>query len=180
MRGDGEKIRRKTGDGGTFAAAPLRALLEPPTEALGYELVHVEYAPERGKNVLRIYIDAPGGIRVDDCEAVSRQLSAVLDVEQPLALSGAYELEVSSPGLDRPLVAPEHFRRHTGKRARITLNAPRDDGRRRYTGTLLEADEERVVLLVDDADEAKCELTYAEMRMARLEPALNAPRGQRA
>ncbi|MDA7967561.1 MAG: ribosome maturation factor RimP [Gammaproteobacteria bacterium] len=179
MRGGGEKNQRKQADGGGIsAAAPLRALLAPPTEALGYELVHVEYAPERGKNVLRIYIDAPGGIRVDDCEAVSRQLSALLDVEQPLALSGAYELEVSSPGLDRPLVAPEHFRRHTGKRARITLNAPRDDGRRRYTGTLLEADEERVVLLVDDA--AKCELTYAEMRMARLEPALNAPRGQRA
>ena len=75
-------------------------LLEPVVEAAGFELVHVEFVT--GNNaVLRLYIDAPGGIQVEDCEAVSREVSALLDVEDPLP--GAYHLEVSSPGLDRPL-----------------------------------------------------------------------------
>jgi len=161
--------------GGMATMAALRALLEPPAEALGYELLHLEYAAERGRNVLRVYIDAPGGIRVDDCEAVSRQLSELLDVEEPLRC--AYELEVSSPGLDRPLVKPEHFRRHAGRRARIVMRAPGagrecgDAGRRRYTGELLEADEQRVVLRIDGR---RHELAYDEIRTARLEPAFDA------
>jgi len=162
--------------GGMTAIATLRALLEPPVDALGYELLHLEYAAMRGRNVLRVYIDAPGGIRVDDCEAVSRQLSELLDVEQPLP--GAYALEVSSPGLDRPLVTPEHFRRHTGRRARIVMHAPPggDAGRRRYTGELLEADERRVVLRIDGE---RHELAYSEMRAARLAPSFDATAARR-
>lgn len=161
--------------------AALRTLLEPPVDALGYELLHLEYAAQNGRNILRVYIDAPGGIRVDDCEAVSRQLSALLDVEQPL--SAAFDLEVSSPGIDRPLVKPEHFRRHTGSRARIVMHSRDGDAhaggdshaaqdsppraRKNYTGELLEADEQRVVLRVDGE---RHELAYAHMRMARLAP----------
>ena len=99
----------------------LRNLLEPPLDGMGYELLHLECATDGGRNVLRLYIDAPGGIGVDDCEEVSRRVSVLLDVED--ALPSAYLLEVSSPGLDRPLVKPEHFRRFagTGSRARIVM-----------------------------------------------------------
>ncbi len=155
----------------------LRNLLEPPVEALGYELLYLELAAHGGDNVLRVYIDAPGGIQVDDCVAVSRQLSALLDVEDPL--KSAYQLEVSSPGLDRPLVKPEHFRRFVGSRARIVMNAgvmnvgvmnigaSSEHRRRRFSGELLEADARRVVIEVDGE---RYELAYHDMNMARLEP----------
>ncbi len=144
--------------------AALRDLLEPAVDALGYELVHLEFAAQGGNSVLRVYIDAPGGIRVDDCETVSRQLSARLDVED--AVDSAYLLEVSSPGIDRPLVKPEHFRRFTGSRARIVMRA-HVLGRRRFTGELLEADERRVLLEVDGEP---YELAYDDMATARVEP----------
>ncbi len=86
----------------------LIELLEPTIESMGYELVHMEFSG----STLRLYIDAPGGIEVDDCAQVSRQVSAIMDVEDPL--KNAYNLEVSSPGLDRPLVKPAHFQRFTG------------------------------------------------------------------
>ena len=84
----------------------LRSLLEPMVERLGYELVHVTLGGSKTRT-LRMFIDAPGGITVDDCERVSRQVSDVLDVEG--MVEGEYTLEVSSPGLDRPLVKQEHF-----------------------------------------------------------------------
>lgn len=148
--------------------ATLRGVLEAPVEALGYELLHLELAG-RGSRILRIYIDAPGGIRVDDCEAVSRQLSAVLDVELDAAMPDAYHLEVSSPGLDRPLVKPEHFRRYVGQCARVMLNAPRD-GRRRFTGELLEADANADGGVALNVDGERVQLAYDEMAAARLEP----------
>ena len=141
----------------------VRELLEPSVEALGYELLHIEFGGQAG-NILRIYIDAPGGIEVDDCATVSRQVSAILDVEDPL--KNAYTLEVSSPGLDRPLVKPEHFKKYAGERAKIVMHT-HILGRRRFTGTMLEADEEQVVV---EADGESYELPYAEMESARLEP----------
>lgn len=146
----------------------LRNLLEPPLDRMGYELVHLECATDGGRRVLRLYIDAPGGIGVDDCEAVSRRVSVLLDVEDEDALPSAYLLEVSSPGLDRPLVKPEHFRRFagTGSRARIVMQAG-VGGRRRFTGELREADERRVVLEVDGEHH---ELAYDQMDTARLDP----------
>ena len=143
---------------------PLRKLLDPTVDALGYELVHLEFSTAGGDSILRVYIDAPGGIRVDDCEAVSRHLSAVLDAED--ALHSAYLLEVSSPGLDRPLVKPEHFRRFAGSRAKIVLNAG-VRGRRRFTGELREAGERGVVIEVDGE---RYELAYDDIDTARLAP----------
>jgi ribosome maturation factor RimP len=142
----------------------LRALLEPPVENLGYELVHVEFGSQGKDAVLRVYIDAPGGIQVDDCESVSRQLSAVLDVEDPL--NSSYFLEVSSPGLDRPLVKPEHFRQFVGDNARIVM-ANHILGRRRFTGQMVEAGIDAVVLEVDGES---YELPYKDMESAQLEP----------
>lgn len=145
-------------------AAKLRGLLEPPITALGYELVHIEFVSAGKERILRLYIDAPGGIRVDDCESVSRQVSMLLDVEEPLPAS--YALEVSSPGLDRPLVTPQHFRRFIGSRAMIVMH--RDAGDQRcFTGELLAAEKRHVVLEVDGE---RHQLAYHEMNSARLKP----------
>ncbi len=144
----------------------LRELLEPSVDALGYELVQLEFS----SGVLRVYIDAPGGIRVDDCAKVSRRLSAVLDADD--AVEAEYSLEVSSPGLDRPLVRPAHFQRFCGHLARIVMkrNAPDFPGlaqRRKFCGRLVEASEHCVVLEVDGES---VELAYADIDSARLEP----------
>ncbi len=97
---------------------------------------------------LRVYIDSPEGVDVDDCADVSRQLSAILDVEDPIA--GEYSLEVSSPGLDRPLVLPEHYRRFVGETVKLTLAQPLA-GRRKFKGRLLEATDDHVVVEAEGA-----------------------------
>jgi ribosome maturation factor RimP len=105
---------------------------------MGYELVAVEFFQRGGgAGTLRVYIDHERGITLDDCTAVSHQLSGVLDVEDPLP--GHYDLEVSSPGLDRPLVFPEHFVRFAGQRVRLRL-AEKIEGRRNLEGVLLGPD----------------------------------------
>lgn len=144
----------------------LRAAFEPAVESLGYELVHLEWASAGGGRALRVTIDAPGGIRVDDCEAVSRRLDALPAADG--AWRQAAHLEVSSPGLDRPLVTPAHFRRFTGHRARIVLRESDADGRRRFCGALVEAGERGVLLEVDGA---RIALAYRDMATARVEPA---------
>ena len=123
----------------------LLELLEPPVRALGYELVDLD-ARVGGQGLLRIYIDQDDGIDLEDCERVSRQLSALLDVEEPRP--GSYTLEVSSPGLDRPLRTAAHFERFAGSEARIRLRLPQD-GRRNFRGRLGGIDEEFVVIEVD-------------------------------
>lgn len=143
----------------------LRAAIEPAIDALGYELLHLEFSSRGDGRVLRLYIDAPGGIRVDDCEAVSRRLNALPDTLD--ALRVAEHLEVSSPGLDRPLVKPAHFQRFTGRRARIVMRVPGAAGRRRFSGELLAAGDERVLLEVDGE---RIELAYRDMATARVEP----------
>src|SRR5882762_4277283 len=111
----------------------LIALIEPVLVQLGYELVELEYAAGRSQAVVRIFIDKPDGITVEDCERVSREVAALLDVDDPIPT--AYTLEVSSPGFDRLLRTPAHFERFVGSRVFVELKVPRA-GRRRYTGTL--------------------------------------------
>jgi ribosome maturation factor RimP len=142
----------------------LIALIEPLLASLGYELVELEYGAGRSQGTLRIFIDKPEGIRVEDCENVSREVSALLDVEDPIP--SAYSLEVSSPGEDRVLRKREHFDRFAGSRVFIELKAPRD-GRRRYTGDLLSVTDEGVVL---EVDRQKVELRFAEIGKAKLAP----------
>ena len=115
-------------------------------EDMGLELVEIQYRREGHGWVLRMYIDSEQGITVDDCTAVSREISAWLDVED--LIEHAYHLEVSSPGLDRPLTRMEHFVRFSGHKARIKLKEPRE-GRRVYTGIIRQAADDRVVLMVD-------------------------------
>src|SRR5579864_6309350 len=115
----------------------LIALIEPVLARLGYELVELEYAAGRSQAVVRLFIDRPEGVGVDDCERVSREVAAILDIEDPVP--SAYTLEVSSPGFDRVLRTPAHFERFVGSRVFVELKQPRA-GRRRYTGELLTVD----------------------------------------
>lgn len=148
--------------------APLRekliVLTEPLLGQLGYELVDLEYAPGRNSAVLRLFIDRPEGVGLDDCERVSHEVSALLDVEDPVP--SAYTLEVSSPGLDRVLRIPAHFGRFIGERIWLELRSPRD-GRRRYTGQLVSLDEAGIELNVDGAI---VRVPFAEIGRARLAP----------
>ncbi len=140
----------------------LTELVRSVVEPMGYELVGVEYLGGRdGGSLLRIYIDQEEGITVDDCASVSHQLSGVLDVEDPVKEN--YLLEVSSPGLDRPLFYKEHFEKYAGSRVRLKM-AVKIDGRRRFEGTLLglegsdvllEVDEEKISLPMDQVDSAR-------------------------
>ncbi|MCH0749210.1 ribosome maturation factor RimP [Pseudomonas aeruginosa] len=125
----------------------LQALLAPVVEALGYECWGVEFISQGRHSVLRVYIDRPEGILIDDCEAVSRQVSGILDVDDPI--SGEYTLEVSSPGMDRPLFTLEQFAKHAGEQVKIRLRSPYE-GRRNYQGILRGVEEQDVVVLVDD------------------------------
>ncbi len=125
----------------------LTELVRQVVEPMGYELVGVEYFRAGGAgSVLRVYIDQESGITADDCAAVSHQLSGMLDVEDPVKES--YQLEVSSPGLDRPLFYPEHFARFEGSRARLKM-ASKIDGRWRFEGVLRGVQEYDVVLEID-------------------------------
>lgn len=142
----------------------LEQMLEPVVTALGYELVLLEFSPSTKSGLLRLYIDSPGGINIDDCERVSREVAAQLDVDDPI--SSGYRLEVSSPGLDRPLVTPKHFERFIGEQARVQLMAPRD-GRRRFVGWIRQVDQRAVRL---ETKEGEVDLPYAEIDRARLVP----------
>ena len=142
----------------------LLRLLEPVIEALGYELVELEFHPQGRGGLLRVYLDREGGIGVDDCERASRQVSSVLDVEDPIP--GAYTLEVSSPGLDRPLRKAEDYARFAGQRAKLELLLPRD-GRRRFSGTLQGIEGGEVQIEVDGVI---YRLPLADIGKARLIP----------
>lgn len=131
------------------APGNVQAIVEPVVSSLGYELVGVEYLVQNRNGLLRVYIDSENGITLDDCQRVSHQLSGVLDVED--VIKGQYQLEVSSPGLDRPLFTAEHFERFTGRMAKIKLAVP-IDGRRKFRGTLKGMKDDQVVLEVDDEE----------------------------
>jgi ribosome maturation factor RimP len=131
---------------------------------MGYVFVGVEYVGQTGRNTLRVYIDSANGITLEDCEVVSHQISGLLDVEN--LISGAYDLEVSSPGLDRPLFRLEDFVRFAGQRVKIRLAIPAD-GRRNFAGQLLGVENDFVNIEVDGEI---FKLDYAQIERARLVP----------
>ena len=124
----------------------LAKLLEPTVERLGYELADLEVRLGGKGGMVRIFIDKPDGIDLDDCEKVSLAVSALLDVEDPVP--GNYNLEVSSPGLDRKLTKIEHFQRFEGETVKVQMRFP-IEGRRRFRGTLVSSDDENIVVEVD-------------------------------
>ena len=125
----------------------LSDLFEPVIESMAYELVGVELTGSGNGTILRIYIDAEKGITVDDCQAVSYQVSGILDVEDPM--QGHYTLEVSSPGIDRPLVKPEHFDQFTGELVKIR-STEAVLGRKNFKGILESFDGEYLYVAVDN------------------------------
>src|SRR6201994_3493690 len=142
----------------------LIVLIEPLLERLGYELVELEYAAGRNSAVLRLFIDRPEGIRVEDCERASRETAALFDVEDPIPT--AYTLEVSSPGFDRVLRTPAHFERFVSERVYVELRAPRA-GRKRYTGLLQAVTAAGIEL---EVDKQTVEVPFGEIAKARLAP----------
>ena len=133
-------------------AGEIAALLAPTVRALGLELLGAEYLPAPGVAVLRVYIDVPESeaaernVGIEDCERASREVSAQLDVADPI--SGNYTLEVSSPGLERPLFGAAHFSRFAGETAKVALKLPQD-GRRRLQGAITSVESDRVTFDVD-------------------------------
>ena len=148
----------------------IAELLGPTIESLGLELLGIEYLPAPGGATLRLYIDVPAAelatrmVNIEDCEAVSREVSAQLDVEDPI--TGNYTLEVSSPGLDRPLFGAAQFARFVGETAKVTLKLPQD-GRRRLQGEVLRVDGSTIAFAVDNAE---VEIDAANIDKAKLVP----------
>lgn len=138
-------------------------LLEPAVAAMGFELADIDVHLGR-RGLLRLFIDREGGVTVDDCQRVSEQVSALLDVEDPLP--GSYVLEVSSPGFDRRLRTLAHFERFAGERARIEL---RDllEGRRNFVGKLVGVEGTEVLI---DVDGQVWRLPLNDIAVARLAP----------
>ncbi|WFF40927.1 ribosome maturation factor RimP [Salinicola endophyticus] len=126
--------------------AALYAIIEPVVTAMGFELWGLEYLAQGKHSKLMIFIDGPNGISVDDCADVSRQVSGVLDVEDPI--SSHYSLEVSSPGLDRPLYTLDHFSRFRGHVVQLKLRTA-FDGRRKFQGLLAGVEDDDVLLQID-------------------------------
>jgi ribosome maturation factor RimP len=168
----------------TDKASEITALLVPTVQSLGLELLGAEYLPAPGGALLRLYIDVPIDVPADavqgdavhgdaaqartvgieDCEAVSREVSAQLDVSDPI--SGHYTLEVSSPGVDRPLFSPAQFARFLGENAKVVLKLPQD-GRRRLQGAITRVEADNIVF---DVDGNELPVAFDNIDKARLVP----------
>lgn len=140
----------------------LNDLLAPTVEAEGFELYGVEFINQGKHSVLRLYIDHPEGITVDNCADVSRQVSAILDVEDPI--NGEYNLEVSSPGIERPLYTLQHFTKVVGSRVKINMQTA-IDGRKVFIGTLEQVDGNNLMV---QCDAEKITLPFTDVANARL------------
>ncbi|HET8731279.1 MAG TPA: ribosome maturation factor RimP [Moraxellaceae bacterium] len=144
----------------------LIAMLAPAVEAVGFELWGLEFFQQGRHSVVRLYIDGPEGVGVDDCAAVSHQVSGVLDVEDPI--TGEYTLEVSSPGWDRPLFTLPQFARFVGSEVSVRLASPLN-GRRKYKGIVQRTTDSDVELLVDGAAVL---IPFAAIDKAHVEPSI--------
>lgn len=125
----------------------LKEMLEPAVNAVGMDLWGIEFMSQGRHSVLRVYIDSDNGVTIDNCEAASHQVSGVLDVEDPI--SGEYNLEVSSPGMDRPLFNFDQFARYQGDLIKVRLQMA-VNGMRNFTGKLLEAKDDSLTFEVDN------------------------------
>lgn len=141
----------------------LQEVIAQAITLLGYEFVGSEVIQGKGR-LLRIYVDSPKGIAIADCERVSRQVSAVLDVEDPF--HGHYELEVSSPGLDRPLYTLEHYQRFIGQQVKVRIHTPQN-GRRNFQGTLQAVNADAITVV---GDGETWQLPVADIDKANLVP----------
>jgi ribosome maturation factor RimP len=141
----------------------LTELFEPVVESMGYELVGVEFNAAAMHGTLRVYIDREQGVNLDDCAAISHQLSGILDVEEPIAQ--AYDLEISSPGIDRPLFKITDFERYSGKTAKLKLLVGLQ-GRKNFKGRLTGVTDSKWVTI--EVDGQQFDLPYADIAKANL------------
>lgn len=147
----------------------IQQLLAPAVDALGLELLGIDWVAAPGSSLLRLYIDVAGRpVTVEDCEAVSREVEALLDVNDPI--TGHYTLEVSSPGIDRPLFNAAQFGRHVGETARLVLKLARD-GRRKFEGEILGAEGSSIQLRIDGLEQPLV-LEQDDIEKARIVPDL--------
>ncbi len=156
--------------------ARLRAVIEPVVNGAGYDLEDVSVSRAGRRHVVRVIVDADGGISLDAVADVSRAVSAALDAAEESGgdiLAGEYQLEVSSPGVDRPLTLPRHWRRNVGRLVKVTVRAAlpgqraeQPAGDRQVTGRVVEADDERVVL---ETDSGRAEFGHAELGPGRVQ-----------
>ena len=144
----------------------IAAVLRATVAALGFDLWGVEYLSQGRHSVLRLYIDSPDGVSVEDCASVSEQVEGVLDVEDPI--TGEYTLEVSSPGLNRPLFTLQQYAGCAGERVEVRLRTP-FEGRRKYKGVLKGVEGEDVVIQVEDQELL---LPFGAIEKARVEPSV--------
>ena len=145
----------------------IRAIAGPVAAAEGLELVEVELGGAGGRTTLRLFIDKAGGVSLEDCSNISKSVSAALDVEDPL--DGAYDLEVSSPGLDRPLRTPEHFQKYAGKKVRVKTYGPiaECENRKTFVGTLQGYENGKVAV---DVDGKIFQVPHQQISKANIEP----------
>ncbi len=141
----------------------LQTIIEPAVTALGYELVGCEWGSSGKSPLLRIYVDHENGVTLDECARISRQISAVLDVAD--SIQGPYSLEVSSPGIERPLFTLEQCRRYIGKQISLRLRVAKQ-GQRRFSGYLQKVESDRISLQLDD--DTLLEIAWQDVEKARL------------
>jgi len=145
------------------APVKILELIEPIITGLGYEFVGAEFTGQGKSSILLVYIDSENGILVTDCSKVSHQISGVMDVEDPI--SGQYRLEVSSPGLERPLYTLAHFVRFKGSVVKLELRQSTLEGQRKFTGDILDVKDDVIHLHVD---EEEIEIPFSMVKKAKL------------
>ena len=150
----------------TKKEAELADLLRATVEAMGFALWGLEVRAQGKNSLLRIYIDREAGVQVDDCAQVSRQISGILDVEDPIA--GEYSLEVSSPGIDRFLFSIEQCQQYVGEWLEVKLRVP-FEGRKNFSGTLVGIEDQDVVVRIDDDEYV---LPFDSIDKAKVKPRL--------
>ena len=143
--------------------ATIEEIVQPIVDAKNFEIVDIEYVKEAGEYYLRVYLDKEGGISLSDCEVVSRELSEILDKKDPI--KDNYFLEVSSPGLDRPLKKDKDFERYKGRDVEITLYKPMN-GSKQFEGELVGLTEDNNIKVIIDGEEV--DFTRKEVALIRL------------
>jgi ribosome maturation factor RimP len=144
----------------------VRRVAERVTSARGYELVDLEVKPERGRRLVRLYVDREGGVGLDELQAISEEVSTILDVEDPIPTG--YTLEVSSPGLDRPLKNAADYQRFVGRLARVWAGEP-IEGRRQWTGRILGLEEGVLRIRLELEGGAEAAIPFEAISHGRLE-----------
>ena len=142
----------------------IKGIIEPVINAVGIELYDIEFNKMRSKGLLRVFIEKQGGVTIDDCELISREIEAVLDVEDPIPFS--YIIEVSSPGLDRPLKELKDFKRYSGKTARVITHEPIDK-QTFFIGKIIDVGDDEISFLLPK--DRKVIIPYKNISKARLE-----------